>query len=264
MSSNDCDAINLSLVLTYIPAMLLFLRAALLLCCYGVMHSVLQVPPSVLMCSLLLLAYLDWFCFRTDRLSKACGHLAPLVLCLVANAELCSQECPGSALRTTLYYANSVAWATASSYVFANQMLQLKYPVHDLAVVALVCTHACLHLVVHCHHDGLPLVVARVASFYPISIAHWFAQVLVPDADRNRFSFTVLHTSVHFLFVDFYVVAGSVLIFVLVLVYCIKQQSPGPQTAPKSAPCMFDAEAQDSMSALVSELRAAKQAQSLR
>lgn len=245
------------------PALLLLFRAAAVLAVYGVMQTLTFLSPSVLVCTVLLLAYLDWFCFRLDKISKACGFLAPLALCVLANANFYSRtECGTGTLLTVVYYVNSIAWATASSYAFANQMLELKYPVHDLVVVILLCINCILHLAVHCEHETLWLVVGRMALYYPITICHWFAQVLISDYDRNRFAFTVLHAGLHLLFVDLYVVAGSIFIFCLVLLYTMHRQhsyhSAGPKSAPKSTP-FDDDSTPDSMSALVSELRAAKQ-----
>lgn len=266
MSSNDCDAqINFSLVLTYIPALLMLLRVACMLAIVAILQTFTSVSPPVLVCSVLLLAYIDWFCFRLDRLSKACGFLAPLALALLANGSFYHTDaCAPTTMLNTLYYANSIVWATSSSYVFINQMLQLKYPVNDLAVAVVWCVNCILHLVVHCDYDRLWLVVCRVAIFYPMTIAHWFAQVLLSDCDRNRFAFTVLHTALHVLFVDLYVATASVLIFVSVLCYCMHSTATAAAKPAKITASLFtqntDVEkAPENMSALLHELRAAKQ-----
>jgi len=268
MSSNDSDTpINFTLVLTYIPALLLILRASVMLVAYVCMHSFVTLPTAVLVTGFLLVTYLDWFVFRHDKLSKACGFLAPLALTLIANGDFyITQPCVPSTLFNTLYYVNSIAWASTSSYVFFNQMLQLKYPTHDNASAALWIVNCIFHVYVHCQTETFLVLTCRVILFYAMTIAHWFAQVLVADCDRNRFAFTVLHTALHILFVDMYVVAASAFIFVGVILYSLHQASVatsvGPKNVPRSSPCMIttDVESQpENMNTLLNELRAAKQ-----
>ena len=268
MSSNDSDTpINFSLVLTYIPALLLILRASVILVVYVCMHGIVKVPIAVLVTGVLLFSYLDWFVFRHDKLSKACGFLAPLALTLIANGDFyITQPCASSTLFNTLYYVNSIAWASTSSYVFFNQMLQLKYPTHDTTSAALWIVNCIFHVYVHCQTETFLVLTCRVILFYAMTITHWFAQVLISDCDRNRFAFTVLHTALHVLFVDIYAVGATALIFVGVILYSLHQtsaaKSTGPKTAPKSSPCMIttDVESQpENMNTLLNELRAAKQ-----
>lgn len=268
MSSNDSDApINFTLVLTYIPALLLIFRASVMLVAYVCMHSLVKIPTTVLVTGVLLFSYLDWYVFRHDKLSKACGFLAPLALTLLANGDFyITQPCATSTLFNTLYYVNSMAWASTSSYVFFNQMLQLKYPTHDTASAALWIINCLFHVYVHCQTETVLVLTCRAILFYAMTIAHWFAQVLVADCDRNRFAFTVLHTALHVLFVDMYVVAASTFIFVGIILFSLRQasvaNSTGPKNAPKSSPCMIttDVENQpENMATLLNELRAAKQ-----
>lgn len=84
--------------------------------------------------------------------------------------------------------------------------------------------------------------------------------VLISDYDRNRFAFTILHAGLHLLFVDLYVVAGSIFIFCLVLPHTMHRQhsyrSADPKSAPKST-AFDDDSTPDSMSALVRNFRAA-------
>lgn len=271
MSSNDSEStINFSLVYTYIPALLMLLRASGLFCLCSLLMALFSSRPTVVVAGVLLAVYVDCFCTpQHDRLSKACGFLAPPALCLLLNANIyASTACTESSLASTLFYINSICWSCTSSFVCVNHLLNLKFPHNDTLLLLMWSGNAIIHLVVQCEKETIAFLIARCIAFYFIAISHWFAQVLMADVDRNSFCHTVLHTATHLLFVHIYMLITSVLIFCIVVIYCMRTKmisttdTPAIVCFPASASHTSQAQASiphENTTALLTELRAAKQ-----
>jgi len=272
MASNDSDAeIDYRLVRTYAPAMLLFMRAALILSLYATLVFGLgnpaepaQKPSSRMDIAILVLscsAYLDGWLFRNDALSRAVGFLAPPLLLILTMSD---QFYPGGHTCNDLaslavYYSVGILWAASSSFCVVDMLVQVqsRFNVH---VAAACWGAACVVLVfVDCRKRGFLEILARTMLYYIFTVFLWFSQTLQPDRERHRFCFSILHASLHVLFVDPYVVAGSVVIFIAVFVYHYNAiQKPSARPGAPQGVVLKKADVSEN---LLRELQAAKRAQ---
>ena len=270
MSSNDSDtAIDFRLVQTYTPAMLLFLRAILLLCLYATLTSSLSFPPAFRVDIAILVmscwVYLDGWVFRNDSLSRTAGFLAPpfLLICTMSQQFHPQTRACSDIPSLVVYYAVGIVWATSCNFCVINMLLQMqtRFNVHAAAILWGV---ACIVLTyVDCRKRGCFEIFARTMLYYSVAIVMFFSQTLQPDRERNRFAFGILHTSIHLLFVDPYVVAGSVFILFCVFVYHFNEYRKQTQTTTNiQRQSMPEAKMKTDVSdSLLRELQAAKRAQ---
>ena len=68
-------------------------------------------------------------------------------------------------------------------------------------------------LYIDCAQYKVHEMIARVLAFYMLAIVAWFSQVFQQDIERSRFSFSVLHVHLHVLFVDRYIILGSIVVW---------------------------------------------------
>lgn len=240
MSSNDADAtLDFTLVRTYIPGLLLLLRFGLLcgvyiglVCGLPLLHTrnlVDGVRLDIMVFTLTACGYLDGWFFKHDNLSKAAGFLAPVILALLTSSSSLYHD-KGPCLdipSVVLYYVSSIAWAASSSFCVLNMLL--KVTSFDAHVAAVFWGIACMVLLyVDCHKKGLLELVVRGFLFYLLTILLWFSQTIQPDLERNRFTFSVMHSCLHVLFVDPYVVGSSVFIWFCIFVYYLHTHVKNP------------------------------------
>lgn len=274
MSFNDADAtLDFTLVRTYVPGLLLLLRFALLLgvfvgLVYGLplLHArnlVDGVRVDIMVFTLTACGYLDGWFFRHDNLSKAAGFLAPVILALLTTTvSLHTDTKPCADIPSVvLYYVSSVAWAASSSFCVLNMLL--KVTTFDVRIAAVLWGVACLVLLyVDCHKKALLEVGLRGLLFYLLAILLWFSQTMQPDLERNRFAFSVMHSCLHILFVDLYVVASSVCIWFCIFVYFLHTHLKTPLIFKKT-PTAKPMRTAENEASLLRELEAAKRAVAL-
>lgn len=248
MASNDSDAVlDFTLVRTYVPGMLLLVRGILYLSLYlflvtsmSLFHvrNAHQLPRmDLLLVFLGFTAYFDSWYFRHDALSRAAGGLFPLLLALFASSDyLYPPTLPCSDMPSViLYYAASIAWAASSSFCVVNMLLRLQS--FNINVAAILWGALALVLLyVDCKKKSILELASRSVLFYCLAILLWFSQTFQPDLDRNRFAFSVLHTCLHVLFVDIYVVIASVLIWIVFLMYYNNTNREKIRTSQAPAP----------------------------
>tara|TARA_B100001758_G_scaffold247962_1_gene269293 strand:+ start:24365 stop:25204 length:840 start_codon:yes stop_codon:yes gene_type:complete len=275
MSSNDSDAIvDFRLVQTYTPAMLLLMRAVMMLCIYASLVVSLSVAPihtqaanvshrvDIAILVLACWVYFDAWFFRHDTLSRTAGFLAPPLLLILTMSDHFyphTRSC-SDIVSLVVYYATGILWATSCSFCVIDMLLrmQTRFNIHIASAAWAV---ACIVLMfVDCRKKGVPELLARTLLYYLIVIVLYFSQTLQPDRERNRFAFGILHTSIHVLFADSYVVAGSVIILFCVFVYYFNvHRKPAPITRNLNA---VDAKPKTEVpDSLLKELQAAKRAQ---
>lgn len=273
MASNDSDTVlDFKLVWTYIPGLMLMLRGLALLILYFCLVFTLpktrsspthdSIRSDVVIFVLSTVVYFDGWSFRHDALSKASGHLGPILLAIVTTGSHLFPEmpvCPDMA-SVIVYYISSVAWAASSSFCVVNMLLRLQsFDVHlasvPWAILGLVL------LFTDCHKRTSYELVCRVLIFYALCIFLWFSQTLQPDLERQRFAFTVLHASIHILFVDLYVAFGSVAVWILIFIYYY-HTNVKPKSNPITTPTITKRvqTSTDTEKNLLRELEAAKRA----
>ena len=221
MASNDSEPrIDFSLVSTYIPGLLLLLRSMLFLVLFQVMVLFASQPNSgihtnIILYCMAVLIYFDAWWHRHDALNRACGFLAPVFLCVATTSDdlhhhpnSCS-----SVTATVLYYTLGVTWAASSGFCIIGAMLRLGINVN--IYMASVCWAVVLFVLLYidCAQYKVHEMIARVLAFYMLAILAWFSQVFQQDIERSRFSFSVLHVHLHVLFVDRYIILGSIVVW---------------------------------------------------
>tara|TARA_B100001540_G_scaffold155612_2_gene137724 strand:- start:18442 stop:19269 length:828 start_codon:yes stop_codon:yes gene_type:complete len=270
MSSNDADAtLDFTLVRTYIPGLLLLLRFGLLcgvyiglVCGLPLLHTrnlVDGVRLDIMVFTLTACGYLDSWFFKHDNLSKAAGFLAPVILALLTSSSSLYPD-KGPCLdipSVVLYYVSSIAWAASSSFCVLNMLL--KVTSFDAHIAAVFWGIACMVLLyVDCHKKGLLELVVRGFLFYLLTILLWFSQTIQPDLERNRFTFSVMHSCLHVLFVDPYVVGASVFIWFCIFVYYLHTHVKNPISFKRHSTAKSRTPENDI--SLLRELEAAKRA----
>ena len=275
MSSDDTETkIDFRLVQTYAPAMLLLLRGLVLLGLYatllfGLSPSVALQPGRdgagfridlaiLVMCCWV---YFDGWSFRNDPLSRAAGFLAPpLLLILTMSSQFYPHTSPCLDIPSVaIYYGVGITWAASSSFYVIAMLMNMHTRV-SVYTASMVWGVGCIVLLfMNCHKKGVLEILARTLLYYTLVVVLWFSQTLQPDRERHRFVFSILHTTLHILFVDAYVCAGSVIIWSCVFIYHYNtHQSPkhgDAQYTPHAAKNTTDVS-----DALMKELQAAKRA----
>lgn len=267
MASNSSDAsIDFSLVWTYIPGLLLLLRNLVLLCVYTILVIGLPMTPvtsdhimpyDIIILIMIMLVYLDGWFFRSDTLSRASGFLAPTLLLIITmsaslypHARTCSHM-----TAIAVYYITSVVWAVSSSYCVVDMLFRLQ--TFNVFVAAVFWSMACVVIVyVDCYKKSIFEIVVRSALYYTLAVVLWFSQKWQHNIDRNRFSFTILHTALHVLFVDRFCVGVTVFVWLCIFIYHYRKQH---SQSRKSTPSFHPSKPENTNS-LLQELEAAKRA----
>ena len=234
------DDVDFELVTTYTPLLLVLLRSAGLLVLSEVSVRVLGVRQNVLVV-LVVLVYCDALYWRNDKLNRAAGFLCPVALAVLAGTEvtLCSPGAsrPPAVLALLSYWTVQVVWPLGSAYYLAALAFGLYLPGERQVVVASV---ACLG--VHCvlllaGPQGVGEVMLRAVLYYTTTMLFYYSKARLSGVDRNTHSRLTVHVGMHLLFVDVYVLAGSAVVFGLLLwrVFC-RSTLPGPALRTFGAP----------------------------
>jgi hypothetical protein len=241
MSSIDYrdDLLDLKLVRSYMPLLMLIQRSMLL-----VMTSRLASPmltDSSMFALLSVIVYFDALIFWRDALNRASGFLMPTAFVIYVNLRghevwPTNTKCTRS-VQLAPYWTADIAWAASSSVVFVSLCMQVPLRVRILHVTVTWSCMALAHIFLGCliPYD-LTELVCRLLLYY-VSCAFFFlSSMLLPEVNRNKHSFTVLHVNMHMLFVEPYVLAVSVSISVAAYA-CIYYQYTARAGGQCDAPC---------------------------
>lgn len=219
------DDVNFELVTTYTPLIMALLRSAGFLILGEVSVRALGERQNVLVV-LLVLVYCDALYWRDDKLNRAAGFLCPVALAVLAstNVTLCSPGAPRppGMLALLAYWTAQVVWPVGSAYYLAALSFGLCLPGERYVVVSSA-TCVSIHCVLLL---GGPLgtgeVMLRAVLYYSTTMLFYYCKARLSGVDRNTHSRLSVHVGLHLMFVDVYVLAGSAVVFALLLwrVFC--------------------------------------------
>ena len=227
MASNDTDAkLDFSLVSTYIPGILLLVRSLFLVILYQIFVVALShnsgfskhgahLNVNLILCGMVVLVYFDAWWHRHDALNKSCGFLGPVLLCIATTSDtLYRHGSPCTDITSTLlYYILGTVWAASSGFFVVNSLIRFNSCVNVYHASLVWAGVLCLLLFIDCPKKSVYEICVRVCIFYGLVIMVWFSQAFQPDLERTRFAYTILHVHLHILFVDRYIVLGSIVIW---------------------------------------------------
>jgi len=156
--------------------------------------------------------YFDAYLFRAQKLNWVCSFLAPVALGAYASTHAPRTHCTGLQV-VAMHWAVDLCWAVSGSFLLASHSLCLRIPVD--VVTASVAWAACLvaHAILACSHTTSAEVVCRAVCYYVSCMIHYYSMSFVDGIDRNALAFSVMHVSLHMMFVEVYVLLGSSLVF---------------------------------------------------
>jgi hypothetical protein len=234
--------VNFQLVSTYLPLVVLLLRAGTLVVTSN-LAALLSPAPNTLVMALCALAYFDAYAFRNSKLSVACGSLCPVALCLVVGHTTLATELCAETSSVVALWAVDLAWAVSSSSFLGIVVFRGGAPVDVAYASAAWALCGVVHAQMNCVVPDLAQVLGRTLVYYVSCSLYFFFRTAAPHT-----SIPVMHVFWHMMFVKNYVLLGSILATALTTsVVYYRRFAAAPRAAPRS-------ENDD----LMKELRAAK------
>lgn len=275
MSTSEEVHVDFMHVSTYIPVIFQLLRASVLL---TLLEAVLVVQQhfAALLVLTALVTYLDGRAFYSERLNRACGFLVPTGLIFCVNKAMLMQftECNMSNTVRLVYYILATAWATCGlgmlGMLSMDSLANVQSRVSENTFIFVSGALGVANVYVECTVKPMYELLLRVALFYLFTtsfiLLHWSSH----RTHRTLYDSVAKHITMHILFVDLYVVAASILLFIIFHVYVIRARHCRRQHSPQTA-CIVPAanvKPADSMrvasspadEAAIKELLAAKRA----
>ena len=228
MGGGNSLKFDFSLVTTYLPIVSLCARACVLVALLHVALYTVRMPFSTVLMLASCIVFLDIWWSRQSLFDMTCGHL---LLCALAIMTQPQQSMPCSDSVQVALWVVDFVWCLASSFEVCSTAwdMQLRVPVicKLLFVQVLMLAHVCLM----CGSNArvsMPEMLVRVLLYYVFASILVLSAPFMPGMDRSHCSICIPVTSVHFLFVHAYPLAGSMLVFVLVytrFLYCAFRSS---------------------------------------
>lgn len=226
-------------VSTYIPVVFQLLRVSVFL---TLLEAVVRVQQhfAMLIALTAFITYLDGRVFYTERLNRACGFLIPAGLVFCVNKAVFVQfaTCSMSHATLVVYYVLSTAWATCGlgmlGMLSIDTLADVQSRVSSHTFILVSGGLGVANVYMDCHVKPMYELLIRVGLFYLFTtsfiLLHWTSQ----RTHHTVYESIGKHITMHILFVDFYVVIGSVALFILFHLYVIQSRrqnkAPGATT----------------------------------
>lgn len=276
MSTSEDGYVDFMHVSTYVPVIFQLLRASILL---TLLEAVLTVQQhfAMLLALTALVTYLDGRAFCGERLNRACGFLVPagLVFCVNKAVLIQFSECGMSNTMRVLYYVFATAWATCGlgmlGMLSMDSLANVQSRVSENTFIFVSGVLGVANVYIECTVKPVYELLLRVGLFYLFTtsfiLLHWRSH----STHRTLYDSVAKHITMHILFVDMYVVAASMFLFIGFHVYVIRtrhcRRAP-PANSSASVKCTASVKAMDSVrlasspadDTAIKELLAAKRA----
>ena len=220
MSTPEEGHVDFMHVSTYIPVIFQLLRASVLL---TLLEAVLVVQQHFAMLLVLtaLVTYLDGRAFYSERLNRACGFLVPAGLIFCVNKAMLMQftGCIMSNTMRIVYYVLATAWATCGlgmlGMLSLDSLANVQSRVSENTFIFISGALGVATVYVECTVKPMYELLLRVGLFYLFTtsfiLLHWSSH----RTHRTLYDSVAKHITMHILFVDLYVVAASILLFII-------------------------------------------------
>jgi len=176
------------------------------------------------------IVYIDGRTFYNERLNRACGFLAPagLLFCLNKAVVVQFSECAMSGHMLVAYYVCAAAWATCGLGMLGVLSMdsladvQSRVSPNTFIVVSGLIGIASVYL--DCNMKPMYQLIVRIGIFYLITTSFVLLHSSSQRTHRMVYESVAKHITMHVLFVDVYVVAASVVLFIVFHVYVIQSR----------------------------------------
>ena len=216
--------VDMRLVTTYIPLMILILRS-IAMCVFCEVFYRIFGPRQNLLIIIVLIMYADASSWQRDRMNRIVGFLCPVALCIVTttNHTLCSpvvDETLQSRLPLIIiYWTLQVLWPVSTAYYFSAVIFSFQKP-REVYLITL--WSACLG--VHCYlllggFQSTGEIMLRCIVYYMTAMLFYHSKCKLAQVDRNTHHSITMHVCLHFLFVDVYIMICSVTVFSILFWY---------------------------------------------
>ena len=233
MASKDIDDLRVDVmhVGTYIPLIVILLRAAIFLTLMEFLSMIVgQIHMLVVVSAWLV--YLDAHIFKSNHSNIMCGFLVPVAL-MYGNNRLISIQFHTDALQGSscytsssvfiLYYALAVAWASSSMFMLVYVFVDLAQFRLNLQYIALFAGALGIGMLwAECSTKPFYELLVRAMLFYMFTFGFFLLQGYRQHLHQRRYRTIGMHIALHLLFVNTYIVAGSLILCLLLLIYLLR------------------------------------------
>jgi hypothetical protein len=227
MSTLEDVHVDFMHVSTYLPMIFQLLRASVFL---TLLEAVLLVQQhfAMLLAVTALIAYLDGRTFQHERLNRACGFLVPAGLIFCVNKAMLLQftACTLSNTMRVLYYVLATAWATCGlgmlGMLSLDSLGNVQSRVSENTFILVSGFLGVANVYVDCASKPMYELLLRVGLFYLATTSFILLHSTSQRTHRTVYESVGKHITMHILFVDAYVVAASIFLFLVFHVYVIQ------------------------------------------
>lgn len=201
---------DLTLVSTYLPFIVLAVRATLLVSYMFMVRAYVDFQVVfVISCGFV---YLDAWFFRRNVFDRTCGHLCVCAVATLVQSHHCSHSSWTVEYNSVLLWICDLTWGVLSGFDVVSAILGLKTHVPLSVKIMLLSILASTHTHLQCSGSSYADMLSRTMLYIVLCAMLIFCGPLTPNFDRNVYNNNVLHVCSHIFFVHSYIVIGSVLI----------------------------------------------------
>ena len=246
MASKEADDLRVDVmhVATYLPLIMLLLRAAIFLTAMQVM-TILVGHIHLVFAVSAWFVYFDASLFKNDASNRMCGFLVPVALMYGINRLIDIQflsnatqnfNCNISSATFISHYVLAVTWATTSIFMLIYVFVEIPHPKLDLQLLSFFSGALGIAMLwTECLTKPFPELLLRGMMFYIFTFAFFLLHAYAQHLHCRRYTTIGMHISLHLLFVNLYIVAGSVMLCMALIFYLVRKSRALNQHSDDSA-----------------------------
>jgi hypothetical protein len=202
----------------------------------------LMASSGTIYCLSVIILYCDFSYFHNCTLSRVCGGIGlPIVMMMsgrllvnnsvhVSHIQIIdnnfttytpivdryfSPRCHGIQI-VLIGWVCDILWAISSSFYITCLAYEKKYISESFWYLWTLC--CAVKIWTLCHELSMLELFIRIVLFYTGSTVFYYASTFIPKIDRKKHRIITPHITLHFLFVQVYVLFASTIIYVIVFV----------------------------------------------
>ena len=234
MASKEEDDLRVDVmhVATYLPLIMLLLRAAIFLTVMQVLTIVVGQIHLIVVVSAWFV-YFDACLFKNDASNRMCGFLVPAALMYGNNRLIDVQfesnashnfNCHVSSAVFISHYVLAVTWATGSIFMLVYVFVDMPHLKLDLQVLSFFSGALGVGMLwTECLTKPFHELLLRAIMFYILTFGFCLLHAYTQHLHYRRYKTIGMHISLHILFVNMYIVAASVLLCITLVVYLFRK-----------------------------------------
>ena len=210
MGQQEETQYDLTLVTTYLPCVVLCVRACVLVCAVYAVRAYLD--PQVVLMLVCCCVYLDAWTFRRNAFDRTCGHLCVCAIAVLVQSHRCTHTLFGSEYSSLLLWICDLVWGVLSAFDVVGAILGVRVHISLSIKILMLSALATTHTHLQCVGAYLPDMLSRTLLYFLLCAMLIFCGPMTPNFDRNAHNNNVLHVLSHLFFVHAYIVLGSILV----------------------------------------------------